>query len=171
MSGFAGADSDLDISILTNCYVNENNFLMYLCEFLKIEFAEHDKKTGRTTRVQKIDASTSLVEVEIQGDRRQAKFKIDILVNNMLGVINSRFLSVYAQVPWIKQLGILYKLWSKTNGLVDKTLLSSYSIILMMINFLIKKKYVNLTYDANKRSQATPNINFKRIKSGVTEEF
>jgi len=61
-----------------------------------------------------------LVEVEIQGDRREGKFKIDILVNNLLGVINSRFLSVYAQIPWIKQLGILFKLWSKTNDVIGK---------------------------------------------------
>ncbi len=61
MSGFAGTDTDLDVTILTNSYVHENNFLQYLVDFLKIEFAEHDKKTGRTTKVQKIDASTPLV--------------------------------------------------------------------------------------------------------------
>lgn len=63
VSGFAGTDTDLDITVLTNSFVNENNFLLYLAEFLKIEFAEHDKKTGKTTKVQKIDASTPLVEV------------------------------------------------------------------------------------------------------------
>jgi len=36
VSGFAGTDTDLDITILTNSYVNENNFLLYLAEFLKI---------------------------------------------------------------------------------------------------------------------------------------
>lgn len=63
VSGFAGTDTDLDVTILTNCYVKEDNFLTYLCDFLKIEFDQHDKKTGRKTKVQKIDATTPLVEV------------------------------------------------------------------------------------------------------------
>jgi hypothetical protein len=36
ISGFAGTDTDLDITIMTSCYVNENNFLQFLAEFLKI---------------------------------------------------------------------------------------------------------------------------------------
>lgn len=36
ISGFAGTDTDLDITIMTSSYVNENNFLQYLAEFLKI---------------------------------------------------------------------------------------------------------------------------------------
>lgn len=36
ISGFAGTEADLDVTILTNSYVNENNFLQYLCDFLKI---------------------------------------------------------------------------------------------------------------------------------------
>ena len=36
VSGFGGTDSDLDITILTNSYVNESNFLSYLADFLKI---------------------------------------------------------------------------------------------------------------------------------------
>jgi DNA polymerase sigma len=89
----------------------------------------------------------------------------------MLGVINSRFLSVYAQIPWIKQLGILFKLWAKTNDVISKELLSSYSIILMMLNFLIKKNYVALMYNAKKRNQSTPRVNFKRWKNEKYDEF
>lgn len=36
----------------------------------------------------------------------------------------------------------------------------------MMLNFLLKKNYVNLMYNANKRNQNTPRINFKRWKNG-----
>ena len=88
------------------------------------------------------------------------------MVNNILGVINSKMLSVYAQIPWIKQMGILFKLWAKTNGVISTDLLSSYATILMMIHFLIQKKYVNLIYNAKQRDSNTPKISFKRKKNG-----
>ena len=75
-------------------------------------------------------------------------------------------LSVYAQIPWIKQMGILFKLWAKSNGVISSDLLSSYATILMMIHFLIQKKYVNLIYNAKKRDEKTPKIHFKRMKNG-----
>jgi hypothetical protein len=34
MSGFCGKDADLDITLLTNCYVNEAKFLEYLRDYL-----------------------------------------------------------------------------------------------------------------------------------------
>jgi DNA polymerase sigma len=88
------------------------------------------------------------------------------LVNNILGVINSKLLSVYAQIPWIKQMGVLFKLWAKSNGVISKDLLSSYATILMMLHFLIQKKYVNLMYNAKDRKADMLKINFKRMKNG-----
>ena len=73
-------------------------------------------------------------------------------MNNVLGVINSKLLSIYGSISWIKQLGIIVKLWGKTNGLIDKQLLSSYAIINMLIHFLIAKNYVNIIYDARNRN-------------------
>lgn len=87
-------------------------------------------------------------------------------MNNLLGVLNSKLLSVYAQIPWIKQLGILFKLWAKTNGVISNELLSSYATILLMLNFLIQKKYVNLIYNAKGRNANSLKINFKRMKNG-----
>ena len=107
-----------------------------------------------------------MVQVEIEDQRRDTKFKIDILINNLLGVTNSKLLSVYAQIPWIKQLGVIFKLWAKTNGVISTDLLSSYATILMMLHFLIQKKYVNLMYNAKTRNASTPKINFKRMKTG-----
>lgn len=88
------------------------------------------------------------------------------MVNNILGVINSKLLSVYAQIPWIKQMGVLFKLWAKSNGVISKDLLSSYATILMMLHFLIQKKYVNLMYNAKDRKADMLKINFKRMKNG-----
>ncbi len=40
VSGFAGQDADLDLTILTNCYVDEAEFLKLLSDFLKREYKE-----------------------------------------------------------------------------------------------------------------------------------
>lgn len=61
-------------------------------------------------------------------------------MNNILGIINSKFLSVYASVKWIKNLGLLVKLWGKNQGLISKNYISSYGMILMLIHYLIKSK-------------------------------
>jgi DNA polymerase sigma len=84
-----------------------------------------------------------------------------------LGVVNSKFLSVYSQVPWVKHLAILIKYWGKGNShkIIDKQLLSSYAIVLMLIHFLIKKKKINLIYDARNRSNTLPNFMYKRRKN------
>lgn len=63
-------------------------------------------------------------------------------------------------------MGVLFKLWAKTNGVISTDLLSSYASILMMLHFLIQKKYVNLMYNAKMRNASTPKINFKRMKNG-----
>lgn len=76
-------------------------------------------------------------------------------------------MNVYSQVPWIKYLAIIIKYWGKgeTHKVIDKQLLSSYAIVLMLIHFLIKKKKVNLIYDARNRSNLVPNFIYKRKKN------
>lgn len=63
-------------------------------------------------------------------------------------------------------MGVLFKLWAKSNGVISKDLLSSYATILMMLHFLIQKKYVNLMYNAKDRKADMLKINFKRMKNG-----
>jgi len=89
------------------------------------------------------------------------------LVNSILGVVNSNFLNVYSQIPWVKHLAILIKYWGKgdSHRVIDKHLLSSYGIVLMLLHFLIKKKKVNLIYDARNRSKEVPNFIYKRNKN------
>ncbi len=38
ISGFATRNTDMDLTILTNCYIDEVLFLQYLQEFLEVEF-------------------------------------------------------------------------------------------------------------------------------------
>lgn len=96
---------------------------------------------------------------------------MDIIVNNILGVINSQFLKVYSSVRWVKNLGLLVKMWGKASGLIKKSMLSSYAMILMLIHYLIHKNLVNPLIDAREQNKERPNFHFKRMKVGDTEQF
>jgi len=96
---------------------------------------------------------------------------VDIIVNNILGVINSQFLKVYSSVRWVKNLGLLVKMWGKASGLIKKSMLSSYAMILMLIHYLIHKNLVNPLIDAREQNKERPNFHFKRMKVGDTEQF
>ena len=63
------------------------------------------------------------------------------------------------------------KLWGKSVGLIHKTALSSYAVILMLIHYLIKFKEVKPILDARNRTHDTPHFKFKRVKQGVIEQF
>lgn len=172
ISGFASTDADLDLTILTNCYVKEEQFLKILHQFLKKEYQEGDRRSpGRRAIPDLIlTAKTPLITITIS-ERGQKEMKIDIIVNNILGVINSNFLKVYASVKWVKNLGILVKLWGKSVGLIDKKALSSYAMILMLIHYLIKSKQVKAILDARNRTVDTPHFKYRRLKQNNNEQF
>ena len=172
ISGFASTDADLDLTILTNSYVKEEEFLKVLQEFLRKEYQEGDRRSfGRKVLPELIlTAKTPLITITIN-ERGKQEIKIDLIVNNILGVINSKFLRVYAGVRWVKNLGILVKLWGKSVGLIDKKALSSYAMILMLIHYLIRAKHVKPILDARNRTINSPHFKFQRMKQGLTERF
>ena len=92
------------------------------------------------------NARIPLLKMKIYTNKGETS--IDLIVNNILGVINSRFLAVYSQIKWIKHLGILVKLWAKKKKLVDEQKFSSYSMNLLLIHFLIQSNKINLIMDA-----------------------
>lgn len=95
--------------------------------------------------------------------KNDTEVKVDLIVNNILGVINSKFLSVYAKVPWIKHLGILIKAWAKKKELIEENMFSSYSFNLMLIHFLYETDRINLILDARERHpEKTPHFLYKR---------
>ena len=93
VSGFAGLEADLDLTILTNSYVKEVEMLKLLSEFLRKDYKQDER--GRNGRRMLIDpilsAKTPLVAIRICTPN-QPDIKIDIIINNILGVLNSRFL-------------------------------------------------------------------------------
>lgn len=74
-------------------------------------------------------------------DKNDDQQKIDIAVNNICGIINSHFLKIYSDFhPGIRALGVLLKLWGKNVKILNKDKMSSYSVILMMLYYLIRNK-------------------------------
>jgi hypothetical protein len=103
-------------------------------------------------------------------ERGRIDLKIDLIVNNILGVINSKFLHVYSQIKWIKNLGLLVKLWGKSKGLINKNMLSSYSMVLMLIHYLIKTRRAKAILD-HRVTTDKAFFDFKRIKQTDVEKF
>ena len=138
---------------------------------MKKEYQEGDRRSsGRRVLSDLIlSAKTPLITITIK--EGQKEMKIDLIVNNILGVINSKFLRVYSSVLWVKNLGILVKLWGKSVGLIDKKNLSSYSVILMLIHYLIHCKAVKPILDARNRKADSPHFKFKRLKQNELEQF
>jgi DNA polymerase sigma len=170
-SGFAGLDADLDLTVLTNCYVNEIEFLKLLYEFLKKEYKQDEGRNAtRKVVVELIAAAkTPLINLKVV-ERGRVDLKIDLIVNNLLGVINSKFLNVYSQVRWIKNLGLLVKQWGKAKGLINKNMLSSYAMVLMLIHYLIKTRRAKPILD-HRLTQDKPFFEFKRLKLTDVEKF
>jgi DNA polymerase sigma len=45
---------------------------------------------------------------------------IDLIINNVLGIVNSKFLSVYGTVKWVRELSLLIKIWAKNKELIKE---------------------------------------------------
>lgn len=114
-------------------------------------------------------AKTPLINLKVI-ERGRVDLKIDLIVNNLLGVINSKFLNVYSQVRWIRNLGLLVKQWGKARGLINKNMLSSYAMVLMLIHYLIKTRRAKAILD-HRLTKNQPFFEFKRIKLSDVEKF
>ncbi len=73
---------------------------------------------------------------------------------------------MFAGVRWVKNLGILVKLWGKGNSLIGKSTFSSYAMVLMLLHYLIKKGEISPIMDARVRNSSTPSFKYKRSKGG-----
>ena len=64
--------------------------------------------------------------------------------------MNSKLLKVYSELhPGIRRLGVLIKIWGKVSKIIDLKRLSSYSMIIMMLYYLIKTKTVECILESH----------------------
>ena len=164
VSGFASKNTDMDLTVLTDCYIEEKSLLRIINKFLEAELREKYKENGRNIyRLEFLEsARIPLIKLHFMKNR-EIVFHFDIIVNNILGVINSKFLAVYGRIPWIRDLGILIKMWGKNKDLISEWKFSSYSFNMMFISFLIETRRINLVMDARSRQEITPHFVYKRM--------
>ncbi|KAL4473503.1 hypothetical protein ABPG74_022367 [Tetrahymena malaccensis] len=159
VSGFAQQSSDIDVSINTNCYIDEEKFILLLHNFIQSNYKNKNIKTeiiaSKHTPLLKYTKTDKL-------DQKQSKIEIDICINNILGCVNSLMLKTLSELhPKIQQLGIIIKHWAKQRGVSSKTNLSSYAFILMMFCFLFRKKLLNSFFVLDKQQNQKKNQNWE----------
>ena len=154
VNGFQIQNSDLDITILTNSFINER-------QLLKLIYEHYLKSTDSIKYKIELKASIKIrVPIITIQLFEHNNFKVDLSINNILGLINSNLLFTYSKVDFrIEQLGILLKLWKKAKNITKMT---SYALMLIMINYLQRLDYP-LTPSLQKISKVPKEIKIKRI--------
>ena len=168
INGFSLKRSDIDCSILTNNYIDERQLLYHLnstLESLKSNGFQMNLLNNKIIKIPILKINCEL------GD-------MDMAVNNVLGVANSKLLKVYSKItPKCSELGKLVKIWGKNHGLIGPSAMSSYGMLLLVIYFLQLKKIVPsiqaIAKEKRKKSDLKPAIlKIKRkVKNNEIEEF
>ena len=96
---------------------------------------------------------------------------MDVTINGICALLNTKLLFKYSQMPQVQYFGKMIKLWSKKKGLNSKTMLSSYSWILMGLYFLIYNNWIpSLQYMEKDKEPVL--ISYKRKeKNGEVQMF
>lgn len=128
---FQTAKSDIDFTLLTDCYVDERVLIKVVKEYFD-EFKKKGMFQGEIKKRDETHVRIPCLVFEYKG------VEFDMTINNIFSVFNSNLLNTYAKVDdRCKDLGILVKLWTKAKNICDgQKWLSSYCYLLMMINFL-----------------------------------
>lgn len=169
INGFSISNSDVDCTILTNNYMEERTLLGYLSvalNSLKPEDFEFFCLNNKQIRIPIL---------KIHSDKLG---EMDLAINNVLGVANSKLLKIYSEInEKCQALGKLVKIWGKNHGLIGPALMSSYAYIVMVIYFLQLKKILPSLQAIAKKKRLTnktkpPLLKIKRrVKNLEVEEF
>ncbi|KFB46873.1 AGAP001130-PA-like protein [Anopheles sinensis] len=136
ISGFGMEGSDIDM-----CVVAKDGPLYCDLRTEALENLLHVKQfldrmpSSNLEQISLICAMVPILRLKHKSD----DFDIEISFNNYVGIRNTQLLHCYAQLDWrVRPLVIIVKLWAKHNNLNDpkNCTLSSYSLALMVINFL-----------------------------------
>ncbi|XP_058130528.1 poly(A) RNA polymerase gld-2 homolog A-like [Anopheles ziemanni] len=136
ISGFGMEGSDIDM-----CVVAKDGPLYCDLRTEALENLLHVKQfldRMPSTNLEQISLICAMVPI-LRLKHKPDDFDIEISFNNYVGIRNTQLLHCYAQLDWrVRPLVIIVKLWAKHNNLNDpkNCTLSSYSLALMVINFL-----------------------------------
>lgn len=79
--------------------------------------------------------------------------EIQLTVNNQLGIINSNLIKTYMGIhPIILKFAKFVKLWFNTYKLASKSMMKSYAVTLLVINFFQQFKYIPYLQQLNREN-------------------
>jgi len=184
-NAFKTANSDIDFTLLTNCYVNERELLKFIKGYFDL-FKADGIFVGEVDLLIKTSVRTPKLEFKFKG------LAFDLTINNIFGILNTKLLDVYSMVDdRCRKLGILVKLWAKKQGICSGyDWLSSYGYLMLVINFLQvlpipilpslqrlsemeKEKLIKLTriLEKDKKDEQTVNTTFLADLNEIKRKF
>ncbi|KAL4141673.1 hypothetical protein QTP88_004265 [Uroleucon formosanum] len=156
MNGFGGDVSDADFCLLTGCTaaamvntgvrqhktVTEERHRICAVERLQwlMGLLDHERINGKvsTADMRIVYAKVPILRFRWIGDGG-CKMDVDFCCNNVVGIRNTHLLYCYSRLDYrVRPLVVTIKLWASHHNINDpkKMTLSSYSLVLMVINFL-----------------------------------
>ncbi|XP_033634006.1 poly(A) RNA polymerase GLD2-A-like [Asterias rubens] len=135
LNGFATNHSDTDLCLMiTMKEVNQKNHALYLLNIL------HNLLLKRCNLIRKAQVIRAKVPIlKFSCSSAYSGLECDININNATGIRNTHLLQTYSKLDWrVTPLIILIKQWASAQGINDASqgTLSSYSLVLMVLNYL-----------------------------------
>lgn len=134
-SGFAGQKSDLDITFL------QKEPTAYLSEVLS-RFAQRLEKGDEYESIAKVLHAQSPL---IRCTHKEMGVEVEILMNNLLGVANSRLLRCYSDIDVrVAQLVRIVKTWAKNHEVLGSQdgCINSYAYVLLVLYYLVSINFL-----------------------------
>lgn len=132
ISGFGSNKSDMDMCLLVRHTEMDQ----------RIEAVGHLERVLKCLRQCSFIKDSDLIQAKVpilKFKDAEHNLEVDLNCNNAVGIRNTYMLSCYAQMDWrVRPLILVVKLWATAKGINDakNMTISSYSLVLMVINFL-----------------------------------
>lgn len=124
---FSNQLSDLDMTLIVDSKLNQNEILLEVQQILE----QNSDKFGKFQFLV-LPSGPLLSFVDMASDT-----EVDISVNKILEIQNSRLIRAYAQLePRFANLALFLKVWNKQRFQDKKVRLNSYTLNLMLVAFL-----------------------------------
>lgn len=132
ISGFGSNNSDMDMCLLVRHSEMDQ----------RIEAVGHLERVLKCLRQCSFIKNADLIQAKVpilKFKDAEHGLEVDLNCNNAVGIRNTHMLFCYAQMDWrVRPLVLIVKLWAASQGINDakNMTISSYSLVLMVINFL-----------------------------------
>ncbi|KAL4461180.1 hypothetical protein ABPG72_019786 [Tetrahymena utriculariae] len=136
-------DSDIDVIIqFENINISYRSSLYFIQSVLKTKLEDEfdfQSVINKNVRIPFINITN-----------KQTGYKIDIIYDNKLGILNSHLFHTYLNIHIkIKVLSVLFKIWAKNFNIKHQFKLTSYALLNIVIFYLIYNNYIKSLQDCN----------------------